>query len=101
MIAKLHAEGLTHAEIARRLADKGYKSLRTGKPLDQFGVGYHVRHMTATPVELKLASPVIAPAAMPPKSALTPTKLQLALDVLKSELPDAVKKEVVMMMLNA
>lgn len=101
LIAKLHTEGLTNAEIARRLAEKGYKSHRTGKPIDQFGVGYHVRHMAAKPVEIRPAPPEKSPTTTEAKPPVSASKLQLALEILKSDLPDTVKSEVVVRVLNS
>lgn len=94
MIAKLHNEGLNNTEIAKRLKDAGYKSERTNKPINSFAVGYHVRRLEAE------KGPKVTLA--PPKSAPGPkSKLQLALEVLQSDLPEDTRADVAARILNS
>jgi hypothetical protein len=85
LIVKFHQDGLSNVEIAKRLQAKGYVSPRTGKPINQFGVGFHVRNAMA-----KKAAPIRLAAERKPDDKPAPriakTRLQLALEVL--EAPD-------------
>lgn len=99
LIMKLHAEGLKNAEIAKRLKERGYKSERTGAPIDQFGVGYHIRTLKNSPVDVKLApaSNGHAKQAAPAQKS----KVRLALDILTSDLDETTKQEIAARILNS
>ncbi len=97
LIAKLHSEGLSNVEIAKRLEKQGYRSPRTGKPISQFGVGHHVRSMAedkAPPISL--AAPKDARA-----TKAKPSRVRLALDLLNSDLPEAMREELAAKVLNS
>jgi hypothetical protein len=101
LILKMHGEGLSHAEIARRLEAQGYKSPRTGKAISQFGVGFHVRGETTPTTKVKLA-PKAKPAAPAPEPRKSSGKAALALAMLKAEdLPEALRMELAERILNA
>jgi hypothetical protein len=104
MILKLHEQGLTNVEIAKRLQDKGYVSPRTKKPINAFGVGFHVRNATAekAPALTLAATRKAGPSS--PDHATSPkrrTKIELALEILSSELDERVKTEVATKILNS
>ena len=106
MIKELSSSGLNHAEIARRLKESGYKSPRTGKAISSMGVGYHIRKLTdenEEPVrrDIERPTPTLSSPADPDtwkrRIAKNPTtrKVQLAQEILTSELSVRDKCEVV------
>lgn len=98
LILKMHAEGLSNAEIARRLAAQGYVSPRTGKAISQFGVGFHVRGDTAPAAKVELAPVKTTAKPKTPKGG----KAALALRLLQStDLPEALRVELAERVLNA
>ncbi len=103
LIQKYNKEGLTNVEIAQRLRTAGYVSERTKKPINAFGVGYHVRDLKAPKVRLELApapGKQAGPTHPPTVVGNTDPRIRLALDILTSTLDPALAKEVAAKILN-
>jgi hypothetical protein len=102
MIMKLHYEGLTNVEIAKRLEAKGYVSPRTKKPINAFGVGFHVRQAEAKKAPaVTLASTRKEAGPVSPGTIKRRSRIELALEILSSELDEGVKAEVATKILNS
>jgi hypothetical protein len=100
---KMHNEGLTNVEIAKRLADKGYISPRTKRPISAFGVGHHIRAATsrkAPPMQLAAEKSEAPRKAVRHNGKLS--KIDLALEIMANdELDYAIKKELAGRILNS
>ncbi len=98
MILNFRKEGLSYDEIARRLAKAGYVGAR-GKPLDSFGVGWHVRQ-SEPKAHIKLAPKEAGPASPDHATAPRKDRFKLALDILNSDLDPALVKDVLLKILS-
>jgi len=112
VMVKMKAEGLSNAEIAKRLQDKGYVNSRNPEkgPINAFGVGYHLRTINAKKAPaVKLAATRTDPLreagpTSPGHATSKPrSKIDLALEIMMaSEIGDVeVRKEIAKRILNA
>lgn len=98
-VERAHKDGLSNVEIARRLEAKGYISPRTGKPISQFGVGFHVRNLSSK------KAPAVILASTRKESSIggrVKSKIDLALEILtRDDFDESLKKEIAARILNA
>lgn len=105
-ILKHKSEGLTNKEIANRLRMRGYVSDRTGKPIDEFGVGYHVRDAKVKKTgRISLVHKEAGPAHPGNGHVQAPrgdSRIRLALEVLTAgDIDPTVAKEIAAKLLNS
>lgn len=94
----MHAEGLSNAEIARRLAKQGVKSPRGTTPT-QAGVGFHIREL----LEKKANVDNLVPAKEAKSDKKAPLKQTLkdAIAILESEMDPQQAERIVQKLLNS